>query len=268
MRLKLWCFPLAESQFRIAILTNYYQRKPGICGQFFHFELDHEQTQALVNMFTPLPSPYNTLTPPIAAPVHEHVKKSTLPPVCAAQFEGNSDANSEKAVKPYADVVQKGILEQVGYVGVNASHASSNFECSSGANDLASGDTPSEGRDYTLSNKDAKVQQLQSGQQGKKLSIKLEKLKAPSPWLLSSEFRANATATADIDTYNCKDAQEVKSTILDGPSNLREKFDAEVDQLSLGYSNPPVQSLDFISCTAAKVITFHIANSCIPYYHP
>jgi hypothetical protein len=74
MRLKLWCFPQAESQFRNAILTNYYQRKPGVCGQFFHFELDHEQTQALVNMFTPLPSPYNTLTPPIAAPVHEHVK--------------------------------------------------------------------------------------------------------------------------------------------------------------------------------------------------
>lgn len=230
MRLKVWCFPLAERQYRNAILTNYYERMPGL--NHFYFELDHAQTHALMNMFTPLPSPYNLRTSPIAAPVHEHVRQSTLPPVCAPEFEGNSDVKSEKAVKPYADVDS---------LGVNTECATSNYEFSSGFNDLDNRETPLEQRDYALLSKDAKMQQLQCGQLDKKLSVvKLGKFKA----------------------------QEIKRTILDGPSNLPEMIDAEVDQVSLGHSNPPVQSLDFKYCTEAKVITLHMADSCIPYYHP
>ena len=60
MRVRVWCFPLAENQFRNAIVANYYQNTPGVPGQklhFFKFELDHAQTRVLMDMFTPSPSP-------------------------------------------------------------------------------------------------------------------------------------------------------------------------------------------------------------------
>ncbi|TVU10905.1 hypothetical protein EJB05_44460, partial [Eragrostis curvula] len=226
MRLRLWCFPLAESQFRNAILTNYYQRMPGVPSRMrhcFQFELDHAQTHALMNMFTPLPSPYNFWTDPVAEPVHDHVRTSTLSPLCAPECEDKSDVKSEKFVKPCADMANTGKFKDLGYVGAN---------------------------------KDCKVQQQQS-QHDKKLNLELERPKELPPQQHSSEFCGKATATADIndtvadinDTYSCKDSQEMKRSV-----NLPENLDAKVDQLPLRYPTVPVQLLDFKSCTEAKMM--------------
>ena len=118
MRVRVWCFPLAENQFRNAIIANYYQNTPGVPGQklhFFKFELDHAQTRVLMDMFTPSPSPPNNFwMPPAAAPADEHGRELVLSPGWALGFEGNNLLKSEKVVKSYADIVKKNKFEEVG----------------------------------------------------------------------------------------------------------------------------------------------------------
>ena len=79
MRVRVWCFPLAENQFRNAIVANYYQNTPtSVPGKklhFFQFELDHAQTRVLMDMFTPSPPPNNVWMPPVATPADEHVRE-------------------------------------------------------------------------------------------------------------------------------------------------------------------------------------------------
>jgi hypothetical protein len=48
MRVRVWCFALAENQFRNAIIVNYYQKMASVPSQklhFFKFELVHAQTR-------------------------------------------------------------------------------------------------------------------------------------------------------------------------------------------------------------------------------
>ncbi|TVT98852.1 hypothetical protein EJB05_14304, partial [Eragrostis curvula] len=249
MRIRVWCSPIAESQFRNVILANYYQRTPSIPGQklhFFQFELDHAQTHALMGMFTPSPSPNKFWMPPVPAPVHEHAIGSISLPESewAPQCEGNNDLKSEKVVKSYADIVKKKQFVEVRSGDVNAEHARSSNASSYGFDDLDCGDTPPDGEEHALCNKEVKMhQQQQSGQQDKELSFKLvlERLKKLSPRQHNPDFCANATATEG--TYSCKDVQ-VKCAILGG--NLPENLDDEGDLLT--------QSLDFESCPEAKLI--------------
>ncbi|XP_062203500.1 uncharacterized protein LOC133905753 [Phragmites australis] len=247
VRVRVWCVPLAESQFRNAIIANYYQKMPGVPGHklhFFRFELDHTQTHALMDMFTPSPSPNNFWMPPVAAPTDEHVRELISSPVWSPECEGNNHLKSEKFVKSYADVVKK--------TEFDTEHASSGNEFSNGFDGLDCGGTPLEGEEYALSNKVVKVQQQQqSGQQDKELSFKrvLEKFKISSAQQKNSDFFANTTETEGINAYSCNDVLEVNFAILEGHSNLPENLDAEVDQLSL-----LVQSLDSVSCTEDKLI--------------
>ncbi|XP_052162027.1 uncharacterized protein LOC127779335 [Oryza glaberrima] len=253
MRIKVWCVPLAESQFRGAILANYYQRMPGAPGQklhFFQFELDHAQTRALMDMFTPSPSTNNGWSPPVAQLSDEHVRSSWAP-----VYAGNNGLKSEKIVKSYADVVNNNKFEQVrtgDVVHVDAEHASSGNEHVNGFDDLDCGDTTPESEEYALSGKEVEVQQQrqqqqqeQSGQQDK-LSFKgvLEKLKMLSVQQRKSTFYANATETESIDAYSCKDVQD----------DLPENLDSEVDQFSWGHSKLLMHSLDSESCTEVKLV--------------
>ncbi|TVU51562.1 hypothetical protein EJB05_02997, partial [Eragrostis curvula] len=240
MRIRVWCSPVAESQFRNAILSNYYQRTPGIPGQklhFFQFELDHAQTQALMDMFTPSPSPNKFWMPPVVAPSHEHVRESISlhESAWAPDCVGNNDLKSEKVV----NIVKKKQFEEVRTGDVSADNARSSNASSNGFDDLDCGDTPPDGEEYALSNKEVKVhQEKQSGQQDKELSFKLvlERLKKLSPQQRDSDFSANATATEGINSC----------AILGGHSNLPENLDDERDLL--------MQSLDFESCKEAKLV--------------
>ncbi|KAG2544109.1 kelch-like protein 3 [Panicum virgatum] len=259
VRVRVWCFPLAENQFKNAILANYYQKMPGVPGQklhFFHFELDHAQTHVLMEMFTP-PPPNNFWKPPAAAPADEHVSGLISSPVWAPECERNNDLKSEKVVKSYADMVSKNKFEEVGTGDVDVEHASSGNVSSNGFDDLDCGDTPLDREECALSDKVVELQpHQQSGQQEKVLSFNWEfprhKMLSPQRW--TSEFCANATETKDNDAHSCRYAQEVKYTILDGHSNLPETLDAELDQLAWGHSSLLVQLLDSESCTEAKLI--------------
>jgi hypothetical protein len=264
VQVRVWCFPLAEDQFRNAIQANYYQsqRMPDGPGQklhFFQFELDHEQTHALMDMFTLSPSPNNFWTPPIAAAGHEHARESILLPVSvhAPEYEGNIDLNSERVVKSYADIVKKKQFEKIGTGDVNAEHANLSNALSNGFDDLDCG--------YTPLDADKVQQQQQSGQRDKETSFKwvLERVKELSRQQHNSDFCANATTTEGNDTYNSKDLK-ARCAILDGHPALPENLDDEVNQLSWGHSNSLIQSLDLESCTEAKV---HKTNDCVPYYH-
>ncbi|CAD6269082.1 unnamed protein product [Miscanthus lutarioriparius] len=129
MRVRVWCFPLAENQFRNAIIANYYQNTPGVPGQklhFFKFELDHAQTCVLMDLFTPPPSPPNNFwMPPAAVPADDHGRELVLSPGWATECEGNNNLKSEKVVKSYADIVKKNKFEEVGTRDVDVEHASS-----------------------------------------------------------------------------------------------------------------------------------------------
>ncbi|KAK3135959.1 hypothetical protein QOZ80_5BG0425900 [Eleusine coracana subsp. coracana] len=260
VRVRVWCFPLAESEFRNAIQSNYYQRMPTVPGQklhFFQFELDHAQTHALMNMFKPSPSPNNFWMPPVAAAGHDHTRESLSLPlsVYAPESEGNNDCKSENIVMSYADMVKKKQIEEVRTGDVNAEHARSSNASSNGFDDLC-GDTPPEGEVYAPSNKEVNVQQQQqSSQQDKGLSLKwaLERGKKLSRQQHNSDFCANATATQGNDAFSTKGVQ-VKCAILSSHSNLPENLDDELDKLSLGHSNSLVQSLDFKSFTEAKLM--------------
>ena len=276
MRVRVWCFSLAENQFRSAILANYYQKMPGVPGQklhFFQFELDHAQTHVLMEMFTPLPPPNNFWKPSAAAPADEHVSELISSPVWAPECERNNDLKSEKVVKSYADMVSKNKFEEVGTGDVDVEHASSGNVSSNGFDDLDCGDTPLDREECALSDKVVELQpHQQSGQQEKVLSFNWEfprhKMLSPQRW--TSEFCANATETKDNDAHSCRYAQEVKYTILDGHSNLPETLDAELDQLSWGHSSLLVQLLDSESCTEAKVRTSYLADRviscCCPWF--
>lgn len=275
MRVRAWCFPLAENQFRNAIVANYYQNIPGVPGQklhFFKFELDHTQTRALMDMFTPSHSPptNNFWTPPAAAPADEHGRESIVSSGLASEREGSNNLKSEKVVKSYADVVKKNKFEEVGKGYVDTEHASSGNESSSGLDDLDCGYTPPDREDYALSDRVDQVHQpLYPDKQGKVLSFN-QVLQGHTTFHRQqwhSGFSANATETDDNDGYSCKYATEVKCAFLDESSNLPETLDAEVDKLSGGHSNLLVQLLDSESCTEAKVITLNSADICIPYYH-
>ncbi|KAG8099760.1 hypothetical protein GUJ93_ZPchr0013g33780 [Zizania palustris] len=262
MRVRVWCSPLAESQFRNAILGNYYQKMPGILGQklhFFQFELDHAQTHALMDMFTPSHSTKKFWMPPVAPPANEHVRKSVQSLVWSPVSGGSNGLKSEKVVKSYADMVNMNKCEEVGTRDVDTEHTSSGNESSNGFNDLDCGDTSPESEEYApLSGNAVEVQQQQQqpDQQGRELSFKrvLEKLKSLSVQQRNSDFYANATETEVIDAYRCKDVQEATCAILDGHCNLPDNLDDEVDHLSLGHSNLLLQSLDSKYSTEAKLI--------------
>ncbi|KAL6653429.1 hypothetical protein ACP70R_009007 [Stipagrostis hirtigluma subsp. patula] len=259
MRIRRWCYPLEENQFRNVIHANYYQKMPGASGQklhFFQFELDHAQTHALMGMFTPSPSPNNFWTPTFAAPGHEHVRELISSPVLAPDCEGNNNIiKPEKFAMSYADVVNKNKFEEVGTGDVDAVHSSSSNESYNGFDDLDCGDTLPEVEGCALLKKEAQVQQQQSGQQDKELSLKrlLEKLKIMSAQQRNNDFCANATETEGIDIHSCQDMQEVKCAFLEGHSNLPENLDAEVNQLSWRHSKLLEQSLDAESWTEAKL---------------
>ena len=274
MRVRVWCFPLAENQFRNAIIANYYQNTPGVPGQklhFFKFELDHAQTCVLMDLFTPPPSPPNNFwMPPAAVPADDHGRELVLSPGWATECEGNNNLKSEKVVKSYADIVKKNKFEEVGTRDVDVEHASSGNESSGGLDELDCQYTSPEREDYALSDRVVPVKQQQyPDKQGKMLSfdqVLQGRMTFPGQqW--HSDFYANATETEDNDAYSCKYAQEVKCAILDGNSHLPETLDSEVDKLSLEHSLL-VQLLDSESCTEAKVITFNSADICIPSYHP
>ncbi|KAI4991566.1 hypothetical protein ZWY2020_039952 [Hordeum vulgare] len=117
MRVRVWCFPLEESKFRNAIISNYYQKMPTVYGQkphFFRFELDHAQTRALMAMFTPSPSPSKFWMPPASQPGAEHVREPTPPPVWVQKFEGNNELQAEKVLVSYADAVKQSKFEVEG----------------------------------------------------------------------------------------------------------------------------------------------------------
>ncbi|RCV36894.1 hypothetical protein SETIT_8G018000v2 [Setaria italica] len=258
MRVRVWCFPLAENQFRNAIVANYYQKNtPSIPGQklhYFQFELDHAQTRVLMDMFTPSP-PNNFWMTPVAAPADEHVRELVSSPVWAPKHEGK--VKSEKVVKSYADMVKKNKFEEVGKGDVDAEHASSGDESSNGFDDLDCGDTPPEREEHELSDQAVEMKQQQhSDKQGKVLSFNwvLEGHAALPAQQWNPYLYANVTETEENDAYSCKYAQEDKCAILDGHSNLPETLDAEVNQLSLGHSNLLVQLLDSESCAEAKLI--------------
>ncbi|EES15526.1 hypothetical protein BDA96_08G009100 [Sorghum bicolor] len=259
MRVRLWCFPLAEDQFRNAIIANYYQNTPGVPGQklhFFKFELDHAQTRVLMDMFTPSP-PNNFWMPPAAAPADDHWRELVLSPGWATEREGNNNLKSEKVVKSYADIVKKNKFEEVGTRDLDVEHASSGNESSGGFDELDCQYTSPEREDYALSDRVVPVQQQQyPDTQGKMLSFDqvLQGRMAFPGQQWHSDLYANTTETEDNDPYSCKYAQEVKFAILDGSSNLPETLDSEVDKLSLGHSNLLVQLLDSESCTEAKMI--------------
>uniref|UniRef100_A0A0D9WZW9 DCD domain-containing protein n=1 Tax=Leersia perrieri TaxID=77586 RepID=A0A0D9WZW9_9ORYZ len=259
MRVKVWCVPIAESQFRDAIVANYYQKTPGATSQklhFFQFELDHAQTHALMNMFTPSPSTNNFWMPPVAQPANEHVRLSWAP-----VYGGNNGFKSDKVVKSYADVVNKKKFEQLETRNVDAEHVSSGNEYLSGFDDLDCGEASPESEEYAVSGQEIEVQQHQHQQQQQsdqqnKLSFKgvLEKLKKLSVQQKNSDFYANATETEGVDAYGCKDVQDVKCAILDVRSTLPENLDSELDQLSWGHSNLLMQSLNSESWTEAKLV--------------
>ncbi|KAF8648944.1 hypothetical protein HU200_064478 [Digitaria exilis] len=253
MRVRVWCFPLAENQFRNAIVANYYQNSPSLPGQklhFFKFELDHAQTHVLMDMFTPSPPPNNFWMPPAAAPANDHVRELVLSPVWATECEGNSGIKSEKAVRSYAEMVKKNTFEKVGKGAVDAEHVSSGDESSDGFDYLDCGYTPPAREEYAPSDKAVEMKQSEV------LSFnRVLEGHAPLPaqqW--NPDLYANATETEDNDACSFKYAQEVKCAILDGHSNLPETLDAEVNQLSLGHSNLLVQLFDSESCTEAKLI--------------
>lgn len=56
---KVQCVPLTENQFKGIIKDNYYT------PQHFWFELDHDQTRALIETFVPLPSSSNARAVPV-----------------------------------------------------------------------------------------------------------------------------------------------------------------------------------------------------------
>ncbi|KAL6905989.1 hypothetical protein ACP4OV_003590 [Aristida adscensionis] len=262
MRVRMWCSPLEENQFRNVILANYYQKTPGVPGQklhFFQFELDHAQTHALMDMFTPAPSPNNFWKPPFAAPGHEHVRELISPPVSAPGCEANNNIiRPEKVVKSYADIVSMNNFEEVGTGDVDAVHTGSSNESSNGFDDLDCGDTAPEGEECALLKKEVQVQQQQqSGQHDKELNLKrvLEKLKIMSARQRNIDFCTNATETEGIDIHSCKVMEEVKCAFQEGHSNLPENLDldADVDQLSWGHSDLLEQSLDAESWTEAKL---------------
>jgi hypothetical protein len=272
MRVRVWCFPLAENQFRNAIAANYYQNSPSVPGQklhYFQFELDHAQTCVLMDMFTPSPPPHNFWMPPVAAPADERVRELVSSPVWVPKHEVK--VKSEKVVKSYADMVKKNKFEEVGRRDVDAEHASSGHESCNGFDDLDCGATPPDREEYELSDNAVEMKQQQhSDNQGNVLSFNrvLEGHAALPAQQWNPYLYANATETEDNDAYSCKYAQEDKCSILDGHSNLPETLDAEVNQLSLGHSNLLVQLLDSESCAEAKVRTLNSADSCIPCYHP
>ncbi|XP_066385425.1 uncharacterized protein, partial [Miscanthus floridulus] len=172
MRVRVWCFPLAENQFRNAIIANYYQNTPGVPGQklhFFKFELDHAQTRVLMDMFIPSPSPPNNFwMPPAAAPTNDHGRELVLSPGWAPEFEGNDNLKSENVVKSYADKLKKNKFEEVRTRDVDAEHASSGNESSGGFDELDCQYTSPEREDYALSDKVVPVKQQQyPDQQGK-----------------------------------------------------------------------------------------------------
>ncbi|CAM0152178.1 unnamed protein product [Urochloa decumbens] len=257
MRVRVWCFPLAENQFRNAIVANYYQNSPSVPGQklhYFQFELDHAQTRVLMDMFTPSPPPNNYWMPPVAAPADEHVRELVSPPVWAPKHEGK--VKSEKVAKSYADMVKKNKFEEVGKEDVDAEHVSSGNESSNGFDDLDCGYTPPEREEYALSDKAVEMNQRHSDKQGNVHSFNwvLEGHAALPAQQWNPDLYANATETETNDAYGSKYAQEAKCTILDGHSNLPETLDAEVNQLSLGHSNLLVQLLESEPCTEAKLI--------------
>ncbi|KAJ1265709.1 hypothetical protein BS78_08G096800 [Paspalum vaginatum] len=246
MRIRVWCIPLAENQFRNAIVANYYQniphQFPGQKLHYFMFELDHAQTRVLIDMCTPSPPPNSFWMPPAAAPADDHVRELALSPGWAPECEGNNDLKSEKVVKSYADIVKKKTLEEVG-TGDVKEHESSGKEYSNGFDDL----------DYMA----VKVQQHQYPQeQGKVLAfnwiLQGHKNLPGQQWY--SDFYANATDAEDNNVYSYMYAQEVKCPILDGHSGLPETLDTEVEKLSRGHSDLLLQLLDSETCTEAKLI--------------
>ncbi|CAO2145330.1 unnamed protein product [Urochloa humidicola] len=257
MRVRVWCFPLAENQFRNAIVANYYQNSPSVPGQklhYFQFELDHAQTRVLMDMFTPSPPPNNYWMPPVAAPSDEHVRELVSPPVWAPKHEGKVE--SEKVVKSYADMVKKNKFEEVGKEDVVSQHVSSGNESSNGFDDLDCGYTPPEREESALSDKAIEMNQRHSDKQGKVRSFNwvLDGHAALPAQQWNPDLYANATETEANDAHGSKYAQEAKCTILEGHSNFPQTLDAEVNQLSLGHSNLLVQLLESESCTEAKLI--------------
>ncbi|PUZ62683.1 hypothetical protein GQ55_3G005200 [Panicum hallii var. hallii] len=253
MRVRVWCFPLAENQFRNAIVANYYQNTPSVPGQklhFFQFELDHAQTRVLMDMFTPSPPPNNFWMPPVAAPADEHVRELVSSPVWAPKHEGK--VKPEKFVKSYADMVKKNKFEEVGKGDVDEEHGSSDNESSNGFDDLDCGYTPTEREECALLDQAVEMKQQQhSDKKTKVLSFNqvLEGHAALPVQQWNPNLYANSTETEDNDAYSYKYAQEAKCAILDGHSNLPETLDVEANQLSV-----VVQLLDSESCTEAKLI--------------
>jgi len=273
MRVRVWCFPLAENQFRNAIVANYYQNTPtSVPGKklhFFQFELDHAQTRVLMDMFTPSPPPNNVWMPPVATPADEHVRELVSSPVWAPKHEAK--VKPGKVANSYADMVKKNKFEEVVKGDVDEEHASSDNESSNGFDDLDCGDTATEREGCALS--DQEVEMKQQRHYDKKTNVLsfnqvLEGHAALPVQQCNPDLYANATETEDNDAYSFKYAQEVKCAILDGHSNLPETLDVEANQLSMGPSNLLVQLLDSESCTEAKVRTLDLAYSCISCSHP
>jgi len=260
MRVRVWCFPLAENQFRNAIVANYYQNTPtSVPGKklyFFQFELDHAQTRVLMDMFTPSPPPNNVWMPPVATPADEHVRELVSSPVWAPKHEAK--VKPEKVANSYADMVKKNKFEEVVKGDVDEEHASSDNESSNGFDDLDCGDIATEREGCALSDQEVEMkQQRHSDKKTNVLSFNqvLEGHAALPVQQWNLDLYADATETEDNDAYSFKYAQEVKCAILDGHSNLPETLDVEANQLSIGHSNLLVQLLDFESCTEAKVRT-------------
>ncbi|KAJ1273742.1 hypothetical protein BS78_05G007500 [Paspalum vaginatum] len=260
MRIRVWCIPLAENQFRNAIVANYYQNTPyHLPGQklhYFMFELDHAQTSVLMDMYTPSPPPNTFWMPPAAAPAEEHVRELALSPGWAPECEGNNDLKSEKVVKSYADIVKKKTSEEVG-AGDVKEHESSGKESSNGFDDLDCGETPPEREENALSDMAVKVQQHQYPHEQEKVldfSWILQEHKNLPGQQWNSDFYANATEAEDNSVYSYKYAPGVKCAILDGHSSLPETLDTEVDKLSRGHYDFLLQLLDSETCTEAKLI--------------
>ena len=273
MRVRVWCFPLAENQFRNAIVANYYQNTPtSVPGKklhFFQFELDRAQTRVLLDMFTPSPPPNNVWMPPVATPADEHVRELVSSPVWAPKHEAK--VKPEKVANSYADMVKKNKFEEVVKGDVDEEHASSDNESSNGFDDLDCGDTATEREGCALSDQEVEMkQQRHSDKKTNVLSFNqvLEGHAALPVQQWIPDLYSNATETEDNDAYSFKYAQEVKCAILDGHSNLPETLDVEANQLSMGPSNLLVQLLDSESCTEAKVRTLDLAYSCISCSHP
>ncbi|CAD6265004.1 unnamed protein product [Miscanthus lutarioriparius] len=141
MRLRVWCFPLAENQFRNAIIANYYQNTPGVPGQKLHF----------------------------LTPTNVHGRELVLSPGWAPEFEGNDNLKSENVVKSYADILKKNKFEEVRTRDVDTEHVSSGNESSGGFNELDCQYTSPEREDYALSDKVVPVKQQQYPDQQEKI---------------------------------------------------------------------------------------------------